>query len=927
MTEQNLAQPAPGGQQGFAGGSPPTQTPAEQTARFMSLLFEGLNRGHVEFRYFSTGPKPKVNDRSTYLPLPLDFKAVEEQVLARREQHMICFGPAPRYRVPSLGEGKDRDCLAPRVIWADLDDKDARGGRLEILERIKALPLRPSAVVSSGYGRHVYYAFHSPLASDDEHLEWQRLIKLLRDVLRGDPAVTNISRVLRLPGSFNTKEGSPVLCEVVSEWSSWRRYSIAEVSEALAEAHKRLPVPEPSSSPTPSQEKSFDSADLIRRGVPRAVRDSIVTGNRTIRTGKRAGSSTDESGRDFWIAMSLMERGFSRIEIEAIFKANPQGCGSKWSQKGHGDRYLKLTLDNAETRLAEKKAGKVEDEDDGEGSPADHAMPDLYSLGTDGSIWFTPLPGDGDRKPPTPVKVTNSLIRIEEIHENVDTGQISLVIGFDYLGRRRRTTILRSQMADTRQLVAALAGEGAPVSSTNVRQVLAYLVAYEHAFSERLPRKTVTGKLGYGRSQGAFFLPGLPGDIEFAPSGPGDAALYRAFASRSGSLDGWVAAMRFLEGDGYVLPRAAVMASFVPPLQARLGIPNFIFDINGNTSTGKSTTLKLAASAWGNPDDKAHDSLLLQWSNTKVALEQIASICSDLPVFLDDAQHCPDEVKRSTIYLLANGRGKGRGARGGGIRETATWRTVALSTSEEPLHESSPHEGARGRLLPVGGLEPPFPPNKASLVQGLEAEVVKHHGHAGARYIRHLNGFSDQEWQHWQQRYATIRSDLVRSSSSDIVGRVAAYIAAIEVAAEIVCDLLGLDFKPEAIKNWLALHLNEQQQQQNQVFAALRLLGDHFISNPLLFASAGESLLAEQRRDLQGAVRRGEYVGYTRSVIDRLFGLRKWNSTAVLNKMTEAGALSGADKDRLTKKVSVDGVQIRLVCVKWAALFPDDEKE
>src|SRR5205085_7374733 len=96
---------------------------------------------------------------------------------------------------------------------------------------------------------------------------------------------------------------------------------------------------------------------------------------------------------------------------------------------------------------------------------------------------------------------------------------------------------------------------------------------------------------------------------------------------------------------------------------------------------------------------------------TQAAVEQVAGMCSELPIFLDDAQHCPADVKRAIIYMIANGRGKGRGGGAArGMRQTATWHTVAISTSEEPLHEASPHEGARGRILSVGGLRPPFRP-------------------------------------------------------------------------------------------------------------------------------------------------------------------------------------------------------------------------
>jgi hypothetical protein len=378
--------------------------------------------------------------------------------------------------------------------------------------------------------------------------------------------------------------------------------------------------------------------------------------------------------------------------------------------------------------------------------------------------------------------------------------------------------------------------------------------------------------------------------------------------------------MNRLERENYMIPQIAVIASFVPPLQKILQIPNFIVDIFGNTSSGKSTTLKLAASVYGKPFDP--DSLILQWMNTKLAVEQIAAMCSELPVYLDDAQHCSDDLKRSVIYMIANGKGKARGSGRGGIQETMSWQTVALSTSEEPLYQSSPHEGVRGRLLPIGGIVPAFPVNSASTVQSLEKAINHNHGYAGETFIRHINGWKNKDWMKWQKRYTLLRSELTLNSSSDIVGRVSGYIAAIGVAAEIVCPLLGLNFKPDVMVAWLLNHVQEQQSNQNLVLIALRALAEYYLSNLSLFV--GTDAYKHSRNSLHGISKRGEYIGFMRSALDTVFIRHKWNQTMILNKMSEAGVLHSTEADRHTKKVTIGGVKHRLVCIKWSAILPDD---
>jgi hypothetical protein len=572
-------------------------------------------------------------------------------------------------------------------------------------------------------------------------------------------------------------------------------------------------------------------------------------------------------------------------------------------------------LRKAASRLG---TGDVWQEDDE--NLQDNTLPSGYVL-KDGSIWYNPPVLDTDKKLPKSVLVSNSFIRIAGIQENIDTGEISLSIAFEYIGKTRFISILRSEMADSRKLVAALAGAGAPITSINARLVTAYLAAYEHAFVSSIPHQKMTSRFGRGRAGTQFFFPGLSSTIEFAPSSPGDAALHRAYASRRGTLGGWLEVMHTLADETLMIPQVSILASLVPPLQSKLQIPNFILDIHGNSSTGKSTTLKLAASVYGRPYDP--DSLVMQWMNTQVAVEQVAGLCSELPIYLDDAQHCPAELKRSLIYMIANGRGKGRSARGRGVGEVTTWHTVALSTSEEPLHECSPHEGARGRILSIGGMTPPFRPGMSSLVQPLERAVATCHGHAGEAYIRHLNGWTESDWLKWYRRYCAIRDELVKSSSSNLIGRVSGYIAAIQLAAEIACPFLGLRFKADVVGAWLMLHLDEQHKNQNLILQALGLLADYYVTNINHFAGDGGHA-PEKRLPLRGLSERQKYVGFLRSTVESVFKSRKWNPTAVLNKLAEAGALYKTEKDRHTKKVCIEKVTHRMICVKWSALLPED---
>lgn len=886
--------------------------PADENAarRFPELLFGELTTGFIEFRYSEPGRKRKAAGRPAYLLLPLEYERVASEVLPHHGTHTITVGLAPRWHVPERGAaGRDHDVLQVGCLWAELKNSRAKGGAVEVRRRVRDFPLRPSVVVSSGWGSHVFFALHEPLRGSGL-LEWEEVMRGLRGALGGE-AADELSRAAPLPGTPDLGHGTGVACEVCEEYSSWVRYGLDEVRAAVSAA----PRPAATASAGPKVSPDFSADELRRRGVRAELVEAIITGRAPAHSFDGQ-VGTDDSGRDFRIAYALSAHGFSDEEIKSVFRSHPRGCGNKWALKRDGEAYLESLL--AKVSAA---AGYGLHIDSGDDVPYSNGLPPGYFPGEDGSVWFCPSVSDEARKAPSPVKVCDAPLRISEVREHAETGQVSVVISFEYLGRSRSALMQRARMSDSRHLVATLAGLGAPVTSNNARLVTAYLAAYERAFTADIPRKRVTSRFGRGRDGEAFFLPSVSSGVEFEPAGSGEASLYRAFSSRRGSLRGWVEAMRTLADEGLMIPQAAVLASFVPPLQRRLQIPNFILDLHGDTSTGKSTTLRLAASVWGRPYDP--DSAVMQWMNAQAAIEQVAGVCGELPVFLDDAQHCPAELKRSVVYMIANGRGKGRSMGGSGVRETPTWHTVALSTSEEPLSEASPHEGARGRILSVGGQTSPFRPGSAELVRALEGASSLNHGQAGEAFVRHLNGWGAPEWARWQQRYTAVRNELLKVSSSDLAGRVSGYIAAVQIAGEVACPLLGLSFQPDMVAAWLTLHLHEQQGEQNLVLQVLRALADYYVTNVTHFPG-GQSDAPSNRRAVHGTIRRGEYVGFLRNTIEAIFKTHKWRITPILNKLMAAGVLLTTEKNRHTRKVSVGNVQHRMVCVKWSSLLPDD---
>lgn len=114
------------------------------------------------------------------------------------------------------------------------------------------------------------------------------------------------------------------------------------------------------------------------------------------------------------------------------------------------------------------------------------------------------------------------------------------------------------------------------------------------------------------------------------------------------------------------------------------------FHLLGSSSMGKSLSLKLAASVWGNPDR-----YVKTWRSTDNALEGTASEYNDSFLPLDEISECDPKIVGKTVYMLANGQGKGRSTTTGHNRIAKTWRIIFLSNGEESLQNFMAQAGQK----------------------------------------------------------------------------------------------------------------------------------------------------------------------------------------------------------------------------------------
>lgn len=326
---------------------------------------------------------------------------------------------------------------------------------------------------------------------------------------------------------------------------------------------------------------------------------------------------------------------------------------------------------------------------------------------------------------PVPVILTKRL-------HNIDLAEEKVEIAFYRDNSWHYVTAPRATVFNRTSLIM-LANKGLPVTSESSKHLVRYLADVEAMNKDTLPLVRSTSHMGWvGTRQ---FIPGLQGEIELDVEDGGASGVAAGYHER-GTLAEWVEMTKPLRE----MPVARLMmaASFAAPMLKILGQRVFILHSWGPSRGGKTAALKAALSVWGEPE-----TIMANFNATKVGLERLASLYSDLPLGIDERQVVGDRqgFVESLVYLIGLGKGKARGAKGGGLQQFAQWRTIALTTGEEPLSSQSSTGGIATRAIEIYGQ--PIP--NEGLAGQIHRGAAEHYGTAGPLFVRRLLDMMDSD--------------------------------------------------------------------------------------------------------------------------------------------------------------------------------------
>jgi len=198
-----------------------------QVDAFLRLLFDDVD-GLIEIRPIEDKRGGKVvHDERCWLSVD---ELIERRASMRdrfRERGWACFyGVLPR---TETGGGKAEHAAPGRVVWVDVDFHDFES-EIQARAAVQDLPMRPTVIVCSGHGLHLYW-----LLSEEQR---PGNLSLLSDALQlrvGGDACFDAARILRLPGSWNVKDRKNPRLVTIEEMDPRRIYHYEDLAEMHAD--------------------------------------------------------------------------------------------------------------------------------------------------------------------------------------------------------------------------------------------------------------------------------------------------------------------------------------------------------------------------------------------------------------------------------------------------------------------------------------------------------------------------------------------------------------------------------------------------------------------------------------------------------------------------------------------------------------------
>ena len=377
--------------------------------------------------------------------------------------------------------------------------------------------------------------------------------------------------------------------------------------------------------------------------------------------------------------------------------------------------------------------------------------------------------------PITSVACPHPILPVER-YINIDTDTEKVKLAFFKDGRWREVTVDNGTVLN-KNSITQLADRGILVTSESAKDLVRYMSDVISLNAQEIPLYRSIGRLGW--IEGDF----IPYNDSVKYDGDADFKSIYENVRVCGDFMTWLEHIKELRKDINI--RLALAASFASPLIEVVGALPFILHLWGTTGFGKTVSLMVASSVWGNPEMGC---LTRTMNMTANAMARTACFLYNIPFCADELQQIKTNwgTYDSLVMYLTEGIDRGRAKAKGGVEQTKTWRNSFIFTGEEPVTKGVSGGGVKNRVIEIEC------ENKIIQDGNYTANLVKaNYGHAGMLFIAYLSHLIETDKQSIVEEYKTLFKGILEAT--DTTDKQALSMALMLLADKLACECIFKD--------------------------------------------------------------------------------------------------------------------------------------
>ena len=377
--------------------------------------------------------------------------------------------------------------------------------------------------------------------------------------------------------------------------------------------------------------------------------------------------------------------------------------------------------------------------------------------------------------PITTVACPHPVLPVER-YINIDTDTEKVKLAFFKDGRWREVTVDNGTVLN-KNSITQLADRGILVTSESAKDLVRYMSDVISLNAQEIPLYRSIGRLGW--IEGDF----IPYNDSVKYDGDADFKSIYENVRQCGDFMTWLEHIKELRKDINI--RLALAASFASPLIEVVGALPFILHLWGTTGFGKTVSLMVASSVWGNPEMGC---LTRTMNMTANAMARTACFLYNIPFCADELQQIKTNwgTYDSLVMYLTEGIDRGRAKAKGGVEQTKTWRNSFIFTGEEPITKGVSGGGVKNRVIEIEC------ENKIIQDGNYTANLVKaNYGHAGMLFIAYLSHLIDTDKQSIIEEYKTLFKGILEAT--DTTDKQALSMSLMLLADKLACECIFKD--------------------------------------------------------------------------------------------------------------------------------------